>query len=278
MIMTDTMLEHIDRLIQQRPFCKDALLYYRELISLMSEIEIKPQSMVPEERLKDIKRKEGFPLFSRDDLPIDFEASSVLLKMFLEHLSKTEREDREGLKRALERSGTDPGWSDQLLKAVLKTDNKTLIKLGEKTDLASNALEFLARTAMKPSLSAIRNSVSDIRFEEEGWDYGYCPLCGSQPDMAYLDKIGKRYLHCELCGQEWPFPRLKCPFCQNEDHDTLGYFQSEQEEGFRVDFCRKCKRYIKTIDKRIFEETAPLELEFLSTIHLDILATEHGFK
>jgi len=244
----------------------------------MSEIEIEPQSMVPEDRLKDIKREEDFPLFSGDDLPIDFEASSLLFKKFLEHLSKTEREDREGLKRALERAETAPDWPNQLLKAVLKMDNKTLIKIGNETDLAPDALEFLVRTAMKPSLHAIRNSVSDIRLEEKDWDYGYCPLCGSQPDMAYLDKIGKRYLHCELCDQEWPYPRLKCVFCHNEDHDSLGYFQSEQEEGFRVDFCRKCKRYIKTIDKRVLEEPAPLELEFLSTIHLDILANEHGFK
>jgi hypothetical protein len=37
-------------------------------------------------------------------------------------------------------------------------------------------------------------------------------------------------------------------------------------------------RYIKTIDKRAFEEVGPLELENLATIHLDLLANENEFK
>jgi hypothetical protein len=32
------------------------------------------------------------------------------------------------------------------------------------------------------------------------------------------------------------------------------------------------------VDKRIVEDTAPMEVEFLATIHLDLLANKHGFK
>jgi FdhE protein len=53
---------------------------------------------------------------------------------------------------------------------------------------------------------------------------------------------------------------------------------SEEEEGFRVDFCKKCNRYIKTLDKRAVVSLVPLELENLVTLHLDILAHEQGFK
>jgi FdhE protein len=95
--------------------------------------------------------------------------------------------------------------------------------------------------------------------------------------MACFAKGGERCLHCELCGQEWPYPRLKCPFCGNDEQETLGYFQAEQEEGFRVYFCRKCRRYIKTVDGRVFEEPAPMELEYLATLHLDLAAAERGF-
>ena len=45
-----------------------------------------------------------------------------------------------------------------------------------------------------------------------------------------------------------------------------------------MDICRKCQRYIKSIDERVFEELAPLDLEFLATIHLDLIAHERGFK
>jgi hypothetical protein len=32
------------------------------------------------------------------------------------------------------------------------------------------------------------------------------------------------------------------------------------------------------VDKRIVEDAAPMELEYLATLHLDLLANKHGFK
>ncbi|MBW2614741.1 MAG: formate dehydrogenase accessory protein FdhE [Deltaproteobacteria bacterium] len=275
--MIEHLLEHIDRLIQQRPVCKEVLESYRELASLMKKVEPEPQDIRFEDRLKDMKKEEGFPLFSREDIPVDLEASSELFAKFIEHLSNTEREDRDGLKKVLEKSKSDSGWTDSLFKTVLRKDDKALSKTGKEVDLDPATLSFLAQVALRPSLYALRDAASD-RIDKEHWNYGYCPVCGSEPDMACFAKTGKRYLHCELCGQEWAYHRLKCPFCRNEEHKTLGYFEAEQEEGLRVDFCRQCMKYLKTVDKRVFEEAAPMELENLATIHLDMLANEHGFK
>ena len=275
--MTADLLSHIDRLIAQRPASKDALVSYRELVGLMGEVAPQPQKIHVESRLKDVKKEEGFPLFSRNDLPLDFEASAALMSRFLDHLAATKREDAEGLKKALEQSKGDSGWANRLFRAVLEKDGENLTRMGKETELDPKALQFLAQLALKPALQALRNSVSE-EIDKGDWDYGYCPLCGSQPNMAYFDKTGKRHLHCELCGKEWPHPRLNCPFCQTQEQKSLGYFHSEQEEGFRVDFCRKCNRYIKTVDKRIVEDAAPMEVEYLATIHLDLLASKHGFK
>jgi len=275
--MIEHLLENIDHLIKQRPVCKAVLESYRELVNLMKKVEPEPQNIVFEDRLKDLKKEDGFPLFSKEDLPVDLNISSELFIKFIEHLLNTEREDKDGLKKVLEKSKNDSGWSDSLLNAVLSKDDKTLSKTGKEVGLDPGTLVFLAQVALKQSLFTLREATSD-RMDKENWDYGHCPACGSEPDMAYFDKTGKRYLHCELCGEEWVHARLKCPFCRNEEHKTLGYFDVEGEEGFRVDFCRKCQRYIKTVDKRFFEEAAPMELENLATIHLDILANEHGFK
>lgn len=275
--MTTDLLEHIDRLVEKRPVSQEALLAYRELVRLMKDVEPKPPSVPIEDRLKDLKKEEGFPLFSRNDLPLDFESASQLLRKFLDHLSETEREDTDGLKKALETSKADHEWTGELFRAVLGRDDEGLRRAGKEMALDPKALQFLAQAALKPSLKVLRNAVSG-QMDKIGWDYGYCPVCGSQPNMAYFDKTGKRYLHCELCGEEWFHPRLHCPFCQNEDQKSLGYFHSEQEEGFRVDFCRNCKRYIKTVDMRVLEEAGPMELEYLASLHLDLLANRHGFK
>jgi FdhE protein len=275
--MTEDLLEHVDRLIARRPVSKDALVSYRELVRLMGEVAPQPRRIQVESRLKVVKKEEGFPLFSRNDLPLDFETSSALLSKFLDHLAATERADVDGLKKALEQSQGDSEWANRLFRAVLEKDEENLTRLGKEMDLEPKVLQFLAQLALRPSLQALRNAVSK-EIDGGSWDYGYCPLCGSQPNMAYFDKTGKRHLHCELCGEEWPHPRLNCPFCQTQEQKSLGYFHSEEEEGFRVDFCRKCNRYIKTVDKRIVEDTAPMEVEFLATIHLDLLANKHGFK
>jgi len=41
--------------------------------------------------------------------------------------------------------------------------------------------------------------------------------------------------------------------------------------------CGKCHQYIKTIDFRKIEESDPV-LEDLATLHLDVLATQKGYK
>ncbi len=275
--MRQDLLKYIDRIMHQRPMAKEALAPFRDLVFLMRETEPEAKGVRVENRLKGIKQEQGFPLFSRGDLPLDLDSASGLLERFLGHLMATEREDREGLKKALQCSEAEPEWPKMVFKAILGQDEKALSGIAREVDLDPMVLQFLGGVAMRPSLRALRDAVSDT-IDKDRWEFGYCPLCGSQPDMAYFEKTGKRYLHCGLCGEEWPFPRVRCPFCDNHDHETLGYFQADEEEGFRVYFCKQCQRYVKTLDKRVIEEAAPLELEYLATLHLDVLAAEHGFK
>lgn len=275
--MTQDLVQHIDRLIRQRPAAKTALAPFRELALLMVEVDPQAKPVELEKGVMDIKQQEGFPLFSKEALPLDFDTAADLLRKFLEHLGATDRDDRKGLKMALKKADDTDEWSKNLFKIILAQDEKILSLIAGEVDLDSKVLQFLGQVALTPSIYALRDAlISNI--DTEGWEYGYCPLCGSQPDMAYFAKTGRRYLHCELCGVEWAFSRIRCPFCDNQDQETLGYFEAEEEEGFRVYFCRECMRYLKTIDKKSFEEVAPLEIENLATIHLDLLANENEFR
>jgi FdhE protein len=71
--------------------------------------------------------------------------------------------------------------------------------------------------------------------------------------------------------------RIKCPFCGNEEQQTLAYFTVEDDEMHRVDVCNACKRYIKTVDFRTAKDEANLEVEAIATLHLDMLASEEGY-
>ena len=274
--MTGELLAQIDRLIRKRPIYREALSAYRELVVLLEEATPEIEYASGDKKLGEIKAKEGFPLFSREDLPVDLKATSSLFTRVLDHLSSKKREDREALKKALERARTDGQWIEGTLKAFLARDEATIDATAQEVGLDSTVLKFVTTMALKPSLNTLRGLVSGA-IQKGKWEYGYCPLCGSRPDMAYLDEQGKRMLHCELCGFEWTYPRIQCPFCENSDSEELGYFMSEEEKGLRVDFCKKCNTYIKTIDLRVAEAPAPLELENLITLHLDMLAHEQGF-
>jgi FdhE protein len=256
---------------------REALSVYRDIVIFLNEIQPEVKYVLKDEAIGDIKVKEGFPLFSREDLPLDLKAASSLFNRLLEHLSSKKRRDKEALEKALSKAQDNPGWVTNLITAFLSRDETAVTSMAKEINLDPMVIKFLTHISLKPSLNTLKESAGE-RIEKNGWNYGYCPLCGSYPDMAYLGDEGKRFLHCELCGYEWCYPRLQCPFCKNDQPKKLGYFVSEEEEGFRVDFCKKCRRYIKTLDMRVIEQPAPLELENLITLHLDMLAHEQGFK
>ena len=91
------------------------------------------------------------------------------------------------------------------------------------------------------------------------------------------EEIGKRWLFCPFCHTEWLFKRLACPFCENDNQESLRYFFVENDEAHRVDVCDSCKRYIKTIDSRQMSSGINLFVENLSTLALDIVAQKEGF-
>jgi len=275
--MINDLVTETERLIEERPLAGEVLAAFRDLAALMAKETPKINEASVDERLQGIKKEEGFPLFARADLPVDLGSAAALLEKFLTTLQVKERPDREGLQLALLASRNDDTWSREVFTAVLKNDDTALVGIAGDVHLEAQALKFLVQIALTPSIHALRDFYAP-QIDTETWDHGYCPFCGSLPSISFLDKTSKRYMHCELCGLEWRFPRLKCPFCNNDDHKKLGYFDVENQEGLRVDFCRQCGRYIKTVDKRIFEKAGPMELENLATLHLDILAAKEGFK
>ena len=275
--MVQVIQEYIDYIIKQRPFAKDILNSYKSLVELMDDLEISAPQIHFEKKVQQLKAKEGFPLFSREDLPLDFGAASTLLSRIAGYLSHEQEQERKAMENCVAQIQKDIEWAPSLFKAILKKDEEKISGLAAQVGLEPARLFFLGKLSIRPSLEKLRDACAAM-IDKEVWDQGYCPLCGSEPNMAYLDKKGKRHLHCELCGEEWPYPRVNCPFCRNEDQQALGYFHRDKEHGLRVDFCKKCQRYIKTIDRREFELETPMDLEYLATLHLDILAEKEGFK
>jgi FdhE protein len=111
-----------------------------------------------------------------------------------------------------------------------------------------------------------------------------CPRCGGAPQLAILessralsaDGSGRRLL-CATCLTPWPFRRVLCPSCGEENEMKLGYFQSPSLAHQRVDACETCKRYVKTIDLGSSGLAVPL-VDEIAGVTLDVWARAHGYE
>lgn len=139
-------------------------------------------------------------------------------------------------------------------------------------------LGFLVEESLRPALEVLSEKYGDA-ITASKWSEGYCPICGREPKISELrGEGGARFLFCGQCGFEWQFKRIRCPFCGNEDQQTLAYFTIEEEEKYRVDVCNVCNKYIKAVDFRKADKEPNLDVEDIATLHLDILADEEGYE
>ena len=224
------------------------------------------------------RRAQSQHLVSFDNLKID---KVWLEELFGEYLSALKRfaDDREAVSELEQGFGREELDLETLVRNVFRGDSDYLdtlaLKLGLKTeDLFCWGLR-LGTPVFELHAEKLRGKT-----DPDTWSKGYCPVCGSPPAMAYLrHDDGKRILWCQFCGSEWSYLRLKCPFCHNDNQDTLRYFFSEEQDAYRVYVCDKCKRYIKTVDQRKLSDHENLDLEWenLKSLALDVLAQNDGY-
>ena len=144
-------------------------------------------------------------------------------------------------------------------------------------DETFDLIDLFLEECLRPAFEKVVAGYGEVVLKSK-WSEGYCPICGKEPKIGEIkEEEGARFLFCNQCGIEWPFLRIKCPFCGNEEQQTLAYFTVEDDERYRVDVCNECKRYIKIVDFRETKEEPNLDIEDITTLHLDILATEEGY-
>ena len=133
---------------------------------------------------------------------------------------------------------------------------------------------LLMRLALLPSLRQVSRR-AEQEFDLAGWSSGRCPVCGSRPNLATLgEKDKSRTLYCSVCETSWNFPRLKCPFCGNDQSEGLSYMYAEEEKGLRMDLCERCGQGIGTIDTKYDAGPVIPVLDQLAISHLATAAAK----
>ena len=163
------------------------------------------------------------------------------------------------------------------MKALLKGQEKKVDEIALNLETQPLILKFILDQLMKPFLEKRIEGTQSL-IQTLPWHKGYCPLCGSFPELSFLrGNEGQRWLRCALCGHEWRFMRTKCPFCENEDHEKMELYFVEGREHERAELCYQCKRYLVSIDMRKRAEEVVTEVAAIGMLYLDILAQGKGF-
>jgi len=269
--------EQIIRLKEKKPVYKKILDFYErvleEQIRMIPSLNVTPAEI--REDLRKLQIKEGFPLINKEDFTLDIPSSAMLFDSLCQIGKNTTDKMNEDIQN-IEQAVTDGKLhlDDLLIRHFDKTYHD---KIAEELKIDKAILQFLIHMSIQPSINANVEKLKD-QVDLKNWLKGYCPICGSLPKMSALKGEGQRYFLCSFCNFEWSSKRLRCPFCDNSDQEKLRYFYAEGQEAYRVDLCEQCKQYIKTVDARKLDYEPDLNLEDIATIHLDIVATDKGFK
>lgn len=259
--------------------------HYEELLSILEEILIlreKHRQQLPgiifpiDERLIGNKLSSGFPLIDVDQMEFPIEYAREYFIDLLKIAEKRTPGETWELANKIEMGEID--FRDLLLSHFFnewKDDEDEKTK--DQDDTTFDLIDLFLEECMRPALELVAEKYGGT-ITAYHWAEGFCPICGKQPKIGEIkNKEGKRYLFCSQCGIEWVFNRIKCPFCGNEEQQSLAYFTVEDDERYRVDVCNACRKYIKIVDFRSTNEEANLDVEDIATLHLDILANEEGY-
>ncbi len=274
-------MEKLEKRIQQikkkRPGYGEILEFYQKVRGAQEKVKasLNVEPIRLKKEWKDLLAKEGFSVIEKKDFPLDMEASFSLFQSLCE-IGKAANpymaEQVGKIKENIDKNGVNA-------KGLFKegVDEQRIEQIVKESGLDTKVFFFLIHNSIRPSLEAAVEKLSH-QLNTETWLKGYCPVCSSLPVLSLLkEEVGKRYLLCSYCGYQWRVDRISCPFCKNEDQESLHYFFGEGEETHRIDLCDKCHQYIKTIDTRNLQESDPV-LEDLATHHLDMLASQKGYK
>ncbi|MBA4371803.1 MAG: hypothetical protein C0402_02950 [Thermodesulfovibrio sp.] len=278
----DPILQRLQSVVKDNPDLSEAARYYEVVLPVLRDAEIstRPVDIAPEEARA--KLEKGVPLLHDLSLEIDErEVCSLMMRLAsaLEEttgLNKIHAAEAGSIRVALEGERLDVG---SLLPDIASGATEGIVSAAENLVLDPDLLRSLLSDAMEPYLRQLCRQAAPL-IEGVPWDSGQCPVCGAAATLAELQGNNQaKHLRCGTCGADWPFRRLQCLYCGNEDHNTLGLLYTEdQNERMKVEVCDRCHGYLKVITA--FEAT-PVEMlpvEDLATLHLDYIAQDRGYS
>jgi FdhE protein len=270
-------LLQLNRLKKDRPTLQGPADFFLDVLPGLFEEESRDRLPALTPETAQAKLAEGIPLLrgERNEIdPADFRRRWLYVAAAVER-----RQDSEAGKALAEVTGRDTWNAQEIANAALSGLPDILHAQAEALGLEPDLVGTVVRLCLFPILGRWNRALAPL-LAGVVWERGFCATCGSWPllgEFRGLEQI--RWLRCGLCAAEWKVPRLFCPFCENRDHRSLGYFSLEGDGSkYRINKCDSCRCYLKMVTTLSPLSPASLLAADVATIHLDLAAATQNYQ
>ena len=214
------------------------------------------------------------PLLQFKDIPIDWSDFRLMVRQTadilrrFETLESPEYDHIQALARDGHIEAVVASWYEGAMSPARRTtDPRTQEK---------ELLDQVLLLSMRPFLARCAEALLP-RIELADWGHPCCPLCGGEPEMAYINPAAERLLICGRCTGQWHYDPITCPYCKNSDRTRITSFTS-RDGRYRIYACDACRRYLKAFDGRDGSRPALLAVDSIATLPLDAAAIQRGYQ
>lgn len=256
------------------PFASKLLSFFErsKKKALFKKLPLKEDVSTVKERLYN-----GSYLFRPCGVEINVSECNHLALDLIELLKKNLKENEAAFSVIAELFISEKLQAKDVLLHTLKNEGNELRKIIRAHNIPEDIFTFLAVYLARPH----RETAADYLLEgieKYDWNFGFCPICGHWPVLGHIAAdIGARTLWCLCCNTNWKFKRTQCVFCLNEDHKLLEILNPENEEAYRIQACKKCKRYLKEVRSSIELKNFSFDKMYLGTLLLDVIGEKQGY-
>ncbi|MSO55336.1 MAG: formate dehydrogenase accessory protein FdhE [Acidobacteria bacterium] len=214
------------------------------------------------------------PVLQFKEIPIDWSDFRLMIRQTADILRRFETLELTDYDRiqTLARDGQ--------IEAVVATWYETaMAPARRKTDPRTHERELLDQVlllSMRPFLARCAEALLP-RLELSDWRQPSCPLCGGEPEFAFINPAAERLLICARCTGQWRFDPITCPYCENSDRARITSFTS-RDGRYRIYACDECHRYLKAFDGRDGSRPVLLAVDSIATLPLDAAAIQRGYQ
>jgi formate dehydrogenase maturation protein FdhE len=211
----------------------------------------------------------GRPLLRFRDLPIDWSDFRLMVREtadLLRRFGAIEEGDVERIQHLWRRADTLAPAAEGWFAGRADTPDEPV----------DEALQHVFQLAARPFLARCAEALLP-QLDLSAWDRSICPLCGGEPELAAIGRLGERHLVCGRCTGQWPFDAGVCPHCRNADPGTLQTFALSTRQ-YTLQTCDRCRHYIKVVDTRVAGRLVMLGVDAVATLPLDAVAQQRGYQ